>query len=108
MTATAVHPVDLEPSLVGDRIYLSRRRYTRIDAAMLLSAMVCFLYLIPSSLILPGMTDIGRPALVIGLLLWFWWVLVRLNPRLVMVGPQPIRWAVLVYGMSLLASYAAG
>lgn len=108
MTASAVHPADLEPSLVGERVYVTRRRYTRIDAAVLLSAMICLLDLIPASLILPGMTDIGRPALVLALLLWFWWVLVRLNPRLVLVGPQPIRWAVLVYGLSVLISYAAG
>ncbi|WP_213456081.1 O-antigen ligase family protein [Rhizomonospora bruguierae] len=108
MTARAVHLADLEPSLIRERTYVTRRRYTRIDAAVLLSAMICLLDLIPASLILPGMTDIGRPALLVGMLLWFWWVLARLNPRLVMVGPQPIRWAVLIYGLSVLISYAVG
>lgn len=103
-----MHPADFEPSLVADRTYVSRRRYGRVDAAVVLSGMIVLLYLIPARLIIPSLTDIGRPALMVGLLMWFWWVLVRLNPRLVMVGPQPIRWAVLCYLLALLASYAAG
>lgn len=108
MTAPPVHPVDLEPSLVGDRTYVSRRRSLRIDVALIFSIMIGFLYLIPSRLILPGMTDLGRPALVIGLLMWCWWVLSRLNPRLLLVGPNPIRWALLAYTVSMIISYAAG
>lgn len=103
-----MHPADLEPSLVGDRTYVTRRRYVVVDAAVVLSGMLVLLYLIPARLILPGLTDIGRPALLVGLVMWFWWLLVRLNPALVMVGPQPMRWAVLCYMIALLISYAAG
>jgi len=99
---------DLEPSFVGSRTYATRRRFTRIDAGVLLSLMICLLMLMPATLILPGMTDIGRPALVVALLMWFWWIATRLNPHLVMVGPNPIRFAVLAYAVSILVSYAVG
>ncbi len=108
MTALPVHPVDLEPSFVADGVYATRRRYTRVDVAVALAAMVCLLDILPSRLVVPSLTAVGRPALVVALLLWCWWLMVRLNPRLVMVGPQPMRWVVLAYLLSTLVSYAIG
>jgi O-antigen ligase len=102
------HLADLEPSFVGAQTYATRRRFTRIDAGVLLSLMICLLTLLPATLILPGMTDIGRPALVVALVLSFWWIASRLNPHLVMVGPNPLRFAVLAYAVSMLISYAVG
>lgn len=99
---------DLEPSFVGSRTYATRRRFMLVDASTLLSLMICLLTLIPATLILPGMTDIGRPGLVIALLLWCWWIATRVHPQLVMVGPNPIRFAVLAYFVSMLISYAVG
>ena len=107
-TSTALHPVDLEPTAVGVRTYATRRRLTRIDAAALLSIMVCLLYCLPATLIVPAMTYAGRPALLIAFLLWCWWLLARLNKGLVMLGPQPIRWVVLFYLSATLLSYLAG
>jgi hypothetical protein len=107
-TATGFHPADLEPSLVGEQTYVTRRKFARIDTAALLSVMICLLTLIPAQLIFPGMTDLGRPGLVMALLLAVWWVTARLNPRLVVVGPQPLRWAVLLFLLSALGSYAVG
>jgi O-antigen ligase len=75
---------------------------------VLLSLMLCLLMLIPAKLIVPNMTDLGRPALIMAVLMSFWWVLVRFNPRLTMVGPQPLRWACLLYLVSLTVSYAVG
>ncbi len=86
---------------------LTRRRWT-IDAAVLLGLMLCLLMLIPAKLIVPNLTDLGRPALIVAVLMAFWWVLVRFNPRLAMVGPQPLRWAALLYVLALMISYAAG
>lgn len=108
MTQSGLHPADLEPSWVGERTYVTRRRLTLIDAPVLLSFMVCLLTLIPSHLILPGMTDLGRPALIVATLMWFWWMAARLNSRLVLTGPQPMRWAVLAFLLSMLLSYAIG
>ncbi|MDG4764267.1 O-antigen ligase family protein [Solwaraspora sp. WMMD406] len=108
MTQSGLHPADLEPSWIGERTYVTRRRLTRIDAPVLLSLMICLLTLMPAHLILPGMTDLGRPALVVALLMWFWWMTARLNSRLVLTGPQPLRWAVLAFLLSMLLSYAIG
>jgi O-antigen ligase len=108
LTALSAHPVDLEPSLVGERMYATRRRYTRVNVTVMLSVTVCLLYLFPAGMIVPSMTYVGRPALVMALLMWCWWLLVRLNPRLVLVGPQPLRWAAFGYLLALLLSYTAG
>ena len=109
MTAPPViHPADLEPSLLDGHTYLTRRRVLKLDAATLLAVMLILLTAIPARLIIPGTTDVGRPAIVVCLVLFSWWVLVRFNPHLVLVGPQPIRWVVLIYWLSILASYGTG
>lgn len=108
MTETATHKSDLEPSLVSHRTYATRRRATRVDSALLLALMVVSIDLIPFNMILPGMTDLARPGLLIGFFLFTWWMLARFAPHLSMTGPQPMRWAVMIFMMSALISYAAG
>jgi O-antigen ligase len=105
---TAVHPVDLEPSLVDPGTYATRRRHTRIDVAALLSLMIVTLYVLPGTLIVPNMTYAGRPALLMAFGLWCFWLLTRLNSRLAMIGPQPIRWVAMAYLIATLLSYLAG
>ncbi|WP_432835859.1 O-antigen ligase family protein [Dactylosporangium sp. CA-092794] len=107
-TFTPYYSADLEPSFVFGRTYVTRRRVGRIDAAALLSATVLLIMLVPARLILPGMTDVGRPGLVLGLLLFVWWVLARFTPTLSMTGPQPMRWALMAFLVSALISYAIG
>jgi O-antigen ligase len=107
-TYSVEHPADLEPSLVARSTYVSRRRYLVLDSVLLLIIMLCLLDMMPAALIVPGMTDLGRPALIIGVLMFCWWILVRLNPRLTVIGPQPMRWACLAYWVSMLLSYAIG
>ncbi len=108
VTSTELHPADLEPSLVGTRTYVTRRRSPRIDAAMVIAIMIFLLTVVPARLIIPGMTDVGRPALVMAFMMFCWWVLVRLAPQLVLVGPQPLRWALLAFTVTILISYAVG
>ena len=108
MTSTVQTLSDLEPSFVSRRTYATRRRSPRIDAATILGLMIVLLTVIPSRYILPGLTDLGRPGLVVGFLLFCWWVMVRFAPHLVVVGPQPLRWALLAFGITCLISYAAG
>jgi O-antigen ligase len=111
VTTSAVRtadPADLEPSLLYGQTYASRRRPTYIDAAVLLSLMFILLALIPARLIIPGMTDLGRPALIVGFLLFFWWLVTRFSPSLMMPGPQPIRWAFFTFFGVLLVGYAVG
>ncbi|MEV8513123.1 O-antigen ligase family protein [Dactylosporangium sp. NPDC051484] len=99
---------DLEPSYVSGKTYVTRRRVTHIDAAALLSITMFLITVIPSRLIVPGMTDVGRPGLVFGLALFVWWVLARFTTTLSMTGPQPMRWALMVFLVSALISYAIG
>jgi O-antigen ligase len=101
-------PADLEPTLLYGRTYATRRRVTYVDAAALLSLMFILLAVIPAREILPGTTDLGRPSLIVGFLLFFWWAVTRFSPGLVMQGPQPIRWAFFVYFGVLLVGYAVG
>src|SRR5262249_44386066 len=90
------------------RTYVTRRRRTHIDAAALLTLMILLLAVIPARLIVPGMTDLGRPGLLVGFLLFCWWMLAQFSSNLRMPGPQPIRWAVFVFVISVLISYAIG
>src|SRR4029453_19280996 len=108
MTASTVHPVDFEPSLIAPHTYTSRRLRVRLDVATVIALLVCLLYMLPAALIVPGLTFAGRPALVLALALFAWWLLARLSPSLFMVGPQPLRWACLIYLVSILLSYIAG
>jgi polysaccharide biosynthesis protein PslJ len=108
MTASTVHPVDLEPSLLAPGTYTSRRLRVRLDVATVIALLVCLLYCLPAALIVPGLTFAGRPALLLALALFAWWLLARLSPSLYMVGPQPLRWASLFYLVSILLSYVAG
>ncbi|GAA1806922.1 hypothetical protein GCM10009682_31100 [Luedemannella flava] len=81
---------------------------TRLGTGLLLIVTFALLSLFPARLIVPGLTDVGRPATVVGMLLFVWWVLTRLNPHLVQVGPQPIRWVVLFFFVVVLIGYAVG
>jgi polysaccharide biosynthesis protein PslJ len=108
LTALPVHAADLEPSLIAEHTYTSRRRRAFVDVPVVLSFTICLLFLLPEGLILPNLNIVGRPGLVVALLLFCWWVLARLNPWLVMVGPQPLRWLVLAYMIAFLLSYLAG
>ncbi|MEU3454304.1 O-antigen ligase family protein [Micromonospora sp. NPDC006766] len=107
--STPIHAADLEPALFADQTYATRRRPVNMDAAFAFGVIICLLTLIPSRLILPGTSaDVGRPGTVVGVLIFCWWVATRCNRRLAMPGPQPVRWAVLLYLVSLLISYAIG
>lgn len=108
MSEVSTYAVELPPAQLADGSYLAGNRLTRIGVAGTLSVMICLLYLIPATLIVPGTTDVGRPALIIAIGLFCWWVLVRLNPRLLAVGSQPMRWVVGAYVVSALISYGVG
>ncbi|NUT34661.1 MAG: O-antigen ligase family protein [Hamadaea sp.] len=108
MSELATHQADLEPSLVSRRTYATRVRIGRIDAALVLCAMIVMIGLIPFNLIVPGMTDLARPGLIVGIALFGWWIISRFTWHLAMPGPQPLRWAVMLLMVSALLSYAVG
>ncbi|MEV6963563.1 O-antigen ligase family protein [Hamadaea sp. NPDC051192] len=99
---------DLEPSLVSGRTYATRRRIGRVDAPLVLCLMIVMIGLIPFNLIVPGMTDLARPGIILALGLFGWWFITRFTTHLSMRGPQPLRWALLFFMMSILLSYAVG
>ncbi|HWS35693.1 MAG TPA: O-antigen ligase family protein [Actinoplanes sp.] len=103
-----VHPVDLEPSLIAPGTYTSRRLQVRLDTATVIALLILLLYCLPAALIVPGLTFAGRPALLLAMGLFAWWLIARLSPTLFLIGPQPMRWAMLFYLVSTLLSYTAG
>jgi O-antigen ligase len=104
----AVSSVDLEPSLLPDGAYVSRRRRGYIDPAGMLSVMIVLLCLLPVPLVVPNLTGFGRPATMVAMVLGIWWFLARWSPGLSLKGPQPIRWAALVYLVVQLICYTNG
>ncbi|NUR70156.1 MAG: O-antigen ligase family protein [Hamadaea sp.] len=108
VTDVAGHRADLEPSLVSRRTYATRRRVGKVDAALVLCLVIVTIGLIPFNLIVPGMTDLGRPGIIVALGLFGWWFISRFTTHLSMRGPQPLRWALLFFMMSVLISYAVG
>jgi O-antigen ligase len=108
VTPAGTLQLDLEPSHLRDRTYATRRRQHLIDVSALIGLMILALFLLPSALVAPQLSTIGRPALLLGLLLTTIWGISKLHPRMAMRGPQPIRWAVAVWLVTLLLSYAAG
>jgi O-antigen ligase len=107
-TSVLANPADLEPTLLYERTYATRRRVTYVDAAVLLSLMFVLLGVLPARLIVPGATDLGRPSLLLGFMLFLWWVITRFGSSLAMQGPQPIRWAFFGWLAVLLVGYAVG
>jgi O-antigen ligase len=107
-TSVLANPADLEPTLLYERTYATRRRVTYVDAAILLSFMFILLGVLPARLIVPGATDLGRPSLLVGFALFLWWVITRFSTSLAMQGPQPIRWAFFGWLAVLLVGYAIG
>lgn len=109
MSAPSIHPTDFEPAVAGRQTYVTRRRIGGLDAATVFCVMIGLLTIIPSLAIMPGSSaDVGRPAVILCVLMFAWWLGSRFHPRLAMPGPQPIRWVVLIFFLSLLISYAVG
>lgn len=77
------------------------------DAVTLLIGYVLLLFLIPSILIVGPIGGSGTPANILGLGALGWWGASRLVPRLgASRGPQPVRLALLFFGVSFAISYA--
>lgn len=107
-TVEQVHPLDLDPSLLERRTYTTRRRRHLLDAGAVLFLTASAGILISSPQVLPGLASIGRPVTVLGLMVTAGWAVAKLHPRLVVRGPQPLRWAAAIYLAAMLCSYASG
>lgn len=110
MTATtSIHPYDLDPAVYAGSTYASRRRRRYlVDLTALINLMVVLTFVLPTRLALPQLSGVGRPALMLGLLLTVLWLVSKVHPGLGTRGPQPIRWAAIIFMTSFLMSYSAG
>ena len=99
--------------------YLSTRRSTAVydgitpavhhfpDATAGLVLTIILAYLLPSRLIFPPLSELGKPGIALGLGLLVWWALSRLHPALATRGRQPMRWALAAYLVTIGTSYIA-
>jgi O-antigen ligase len=101
------HPVDFDPAYLEERTYASRRRRHLIDLTALINLMVLLVFLLPARLVLPQLTAVGRPALMVGLALAGIWAVSKIHPRYAMRGPQPMRWTAILFLVAILLSYAS-
>lgn len=106
MTSTT-HLVDLEPAYLAERTYATRRRRFLVDITALVNVMVAMVFLLPARLVMPQLPSVGRPALMLGLVVAGVWVVSKIHPRYAMRGPQPMRWAATLFLVASLVSYAS-
>lgn len=97
-----------QPILVEGTTYTTQQRRHLIDVGFLVCTMIVVLAVIPSPLAVPGFSELGHPGTLIALFIFGVWCLSRTHPKLATHGPQPLRWAVMFFFTSVLASYAAG
>lgn len=101
------HPVDFDPAYLDERTYATRRRRHLIDLTAIINLMLLLVFLLPTRLVLPQISAVGRPALMIGLVLTGVWAASKIHPRYAMRGPQPMRWTAMFFLVSFLMSYAS-
>lgn len=108
-SGTADGIADLDPLQVEDQTYSTRRRRHLFDVGAAITLMLALAALVRADLVVPGVpAGLGRPAMVVGFFLSLTWVIARVHPRLVVRGPQPLRWAAAGYLGALALAYTAG
>ena len=116
MTAVAQQ---LRGATVGDLPREPRRRgvappefggkpWWRPDAVALLSFWAFLLLVIPSRLVFGPAGAVGHPSTLFGLGLAAWWAISHVVPTLVRRGPNPVRIALLLFGLVMVIIYAFG
>lgn len=97
----------VNPVAAGAHTAAGRRR--GLDSVTMLTVYIVLLVGIPSGTTISGLGGLGRPSVLWGLLLLFWWVLVKLQtrqhdaPRVV----QPMRYLFGAFVVVVLISFAA-
>lgn len=79
------------------------------NAATMLTVYLVLLVAIPSNVSISALGSLGRPSLLWGLVLLFWWLLTRLQARALDARPvrQPLRWLFMAFLVLVLVSFAA-
>ncbi len=98
---TAPLPIERLPGV-------TRFRNWHPDAASLMTLVLGLTFLIPNQLTIPALGGLGRPELLVSLVLMGWWGMTKLVPSLTVRGNQPIRWLAALYFCSFAFSYVAG
>ncbi|GAA1788833.1 O-antigen ligase family protein [Agromyces lapidis] len=79
-----------------------------LDAGWFFGAYVVAVMALPSNLTIPALGAAGQPSSVIGLIALVWWIGAQLNRSSATLAPaQPVRRALLVFAVAVLASYVA-
>ncbi|WP_203973245.1 O-antigen ligase family protein [Planotetraspora silvatica] len=82
---------------------------SRPDEQTLFSWLIVITFLIPQSLIIKPLGQVGQPVLLVAGLCMLFWVFGRCDLRLGLdLGRQPIRFVVLLYVLATLCAYIAG
>jgi O-antigen ligase len=100
MSSPTAAPLDVSYSLAQPR--------PRFDAATALTVHIFLLLLVPSSLTIAGMAAYGRPSLIWGLLLLFWWVIWHLEGQSFTIESRsdPVRMAFFFFVVAVLLSFS--
>jgi polysaccharide biosynthesis protein PslJ len=93
-------------SEVLDLSAAAEREHAAVDAVTLLSCYVFLLTLIPSPLVFEPLGSAGSPATMFAAVLFAWYLVSWLHPRLAPArGVQPVRVVTVLFACSILASY---
>lgn len=106
MTALHERPDDVDappPEPVSVRVGLPR-----IDAVSATVLFVAFAFLIPARYTFSPIGAAGRPGVLLGLVLLFWWAVTRAVPNMSHRTGNPVRRATLVFFVVFLMAYAGG
>lgn len=78
------------------------------DGTTALTLVLGLTFLIPNQLTIASLGGLGRPELLLSLVLMGWWGITKLVPSMTVRGNQPIRWLMALYFCSFAVSYTAG
>jgi O-antigen ligase len=95
---------------VGGALRMAPASHRRpFDAVVLLTIYLTALFVVPANLVVGSLGAAGTPALLIGLAAGAWWFGAQLDRSRANLTPaQPIRRAMLIFVMAVVASYVAG
>ena len=90
---------------------MTRSIAARVTAADTLPALVAYIVVlvaIPSELIVRPLGAAGTPAQIVAVGMLCWWLASRILTRQPLVRTNPVKWLLLLFAVSILASYVAG
>jgi hypothetical protein len=102
INGTALHPVAADA-------HGALEHGSGMTAATMLTVYLVLLFAVPSYTTIAVLGSLGRPSLLWGLILLFWWVLSRLQAQTPDASPvrQPLRYALVALLVVVLVSFAA-